>query len=92
MELKFLDLWADVRGPHADDWIWTDAHIAAFYDITLGTVKKKRCEGTLGLPYSKRGRQPVYRPSDAANDLQARMKPAPKPKPYVLARANEAVK
>ncbi len=83
MDLR--ELWDDVHGPYANDWIWTDSHIAAFYGNKDATVRKKRCEGTLRLPYVKRGHRCMYRPADAAKDLTERMKEAPTPKAAAIA-------
>ena len=89
MDLR--DLWDDAHGPYANDPIWTDSHIAAFYGYTVSTVRKKRCEGTLELPYVKRGHKCMYRPADAGKDLTDRMRAAPVPKSYALQEANESV-
>ncbi len=82
LRMDICDLWADVHGPHANDWIWSDSHIAAFYGNTEQTVRKRRCEGTLALPYLKRGKRCMYKPADAAKDLASRVQPAPKLKSY----------
>ena len=86
--MDIRDLWSDVHGPHTNDWIWSDSHIAVFYGIEEGTVRKKRCEGTLSLPYIKRGKQCMYKPADAAEDIASRIHPAPQPKSYASRQAS----